>query len=385
MGVMKVNGTICAALCATALWLDTSLAARAVTDDKTKAPVLDQVLDKAVAWKLTPGIAVAVVKDGRIVYAGARGSADLERGRPATVETRYPIGSVGELFILAGIMQLSALGRLNLDDSVKRYLPEEVPLDVTLRGLLAPQEDDAKFDVLATVIERVSGEPLVTYLTDRIFRPAGMTHTWMGEPPSWLPLATGYYEWRDVFGLAKPEGDAWDQKCCSFISTATDLARFDAALLNGTLLSSASLHAIRPYFQSMQKAGMLLIGRQGTPAGYDAENILLPKQQFAIVTLANSAGSPAPAVIDRVLGIYYPALGTASGTLDPNPDITARLRHYLNRQSQSPGPVGAMSFLSSSVSAGSTEYRYLVDFGGVTQGTFFVINANGIVDGVWIH
>lgn len=380
-----MNRTICAALCATTLWLDTSLAARAVTDDKTKAPVLDQVLDRAVAWKLTPGIAVAVVKDGRIVYAGARGSADLERGRPATVETRYPIGSVGALFVLVGIMQLSALGRLNLDDSVRRYLPEEVPLDITLRGLLAPQEGDANYDVLATVVERVSGEPFVTYLTDRIFRPAGMTHTWLGEAPSWLPLATGYYEWRDVFGLAKPEGDAWDRKCCSFISTATDLARFDAALLNGTLLSSTSLHAIQPYFQSMQKAGMLLIGRQGTPAGYDTENILLPKQQFAIITLTNSAGFPASAVIDRVLGIFYPALGTASGALDPNPDITARLRHYLSGQSQSLGAVGAMSFLSSSVSAGSTEYRYLVDFDGVTKAAFFILNTSGDVSGFWIH
>jgi D-alanyl-D-alanine carboxypeptidase len=345
---------------------------------------LDQVLNSAVAWKLTPGIALAVVKDGKIVYADARGTADLEREHPAAIETRYPLGSVGALFVTVGIMQLNALGRLNLDDSVRRYLPEG-PHDVTLRGLLAPQEGDANYDVLASVLERVSGEPLITYLTDRVFHPAGMTDTSLGRPPPWLPLATGYYEWRDVFGLASLETDAWDRKCCSFASTAPDLARFDAALLNGTLLSSTSLQAMQPYFQSLQKAGILLIGRQGTPAGYDAENILLPKQQFAIVTLANCAGFPAPAVIDRVLGIYYPLLGTASGALDPNPEITARLRHVLTQQHQSRGSVRAMSFLSSSVTAGSTEYRYLVDFGGVTKAAFFVLNSSGDVNGFWIH
>jgi CubicO group peptidase (beta-lactamase class C family) len=385
MGAMRVSGTLGAALGAAALWLESSLAAGAMTNDAAKARALDQVLDSAVAWKLTPSIAMAVVKDGRIVYADVRGTADLERKHPASVETRYPIGSVGALFVMVGIMQLSALGKLNLDDTVQRYLPEDVPLDVTLRQLLAPQEGDANYDVLASVIERVSGEPVITYLTDRVFRPAGMTHTWLGEPPSWLPLATGYYEWRDVFGLAKPERDAWDRKCCSFVSTAADLARFDAAVLNGTLLSSASLHAMQPHFQSMQKAGILLIGRQGTPAGYDAENILLPKQRFAVVLLANCAGFPAPAVIDRVLGSYYPALGTAFGAIDPNPNITARLRRYLIQEPQSNGLVRAMSFLSSSVSAGSTEYRYLVDFGGVTKAAFFGLNASGNVDGFWIH
>ncbi len=382
---MRVSGVVCAAFCAAALCLDTSFAAGAMTDDATKVRALDQVLDSAVAWKLTPSIAMAVVKDGRIVYADVRGSADLERKHLAAVETRYPIGSLGALFVMVGIMQLSASGRLNLDGSVERYLPEEVPPDVTLRQLLAPQDDDGNYDVLARVIERVSGEPFITYLTDRVFRPAGMTHTWLGEPPSWLPLATGYYEWRDVFSLAKPEGDAWDRKCCSFTSTATDLARFDAALLSGTLLSATSLYAMQPYFQSMQKAGILLIGRQGTPAGYDAENILLPKQHFAIVILTNSAGFPAAAIVDRALGIHYPALGTPTGGLEPNPAITARLRHYLSGQPQSRGQVGAMSFLSSSVSAGSSEYRYLVDFGGVTKAAFFVLNASGSVDGFWIH
>jgi hypothetical protein len=59
MGAMRVSGPVCAAFCAAALCLDTSLAAGAVTDDATNARALDQILDSSVAWKLTPSIAMA--------------------------------------------------------------------------------------------------------------------------------------------------------------------------------------------------------------------------------------------------------------------------------------------------------------------------------------
>lgn len=343
---------------------------------------MDTILTDAITWKLAPSVALAVVQGGKIVYTGTHGMADLERKEPATKETRYAIGSLGSLFIIVGIMQLSERGRLNLNDSIGRYSPEEIPIDVTLRQVLASNEDGA-YNALANVIERVTGEPLLTYLTDHVFRTAGMTQTWLGEPPSWLPLATRYYEWRDVFGVASPESDAWSTKCCSFVSTATDLARFDVALFDGALISPASLRTIEPAFQSLQKAGMLMIGRQGSAAGFDAENILIPKQRFAVVILANCAGFAATAVLDRVFGLYYPPLANASGSVDPNPEITARLQHYLSTHSQQ--PVGAMSFLSSSVSAGSTEYRYLVDVGGTTKSAFFVLNASGSVDEFWLH
>jgi len=265
---------------------------------------------------------------------------------------------------------------------VRRYLPEEIPTGVTLRQLLESREDGA-YDALGNVIERVTGEPLITYLTDRVFRPAGMTQTWLGEPPSWLPFATRYYEWRDAFGVADAQSDAWNTQCCSFVSTATDVARFDVALFNGTLVAAASLREIEPFFQSVQKAGFLMIGRQGSAAGFDAENIILPKQRFAIVILANCAGFAATAVLDRAIALYYPALANASGSVDPNPEVTSRLQRYLSGQSQV--PIGTMAFLSSSQSGGSTEYRYLVDVGGVTKSAFFVLDPQSNVDGFWLH
>ncbi|HLX25795.1 MAG TPA: serine hydrolase domain-containing protein [Candidatus Cybelea sp.] len=370
------------AICVLALWLDGICGAAATANDAARSRTVDQTLDNVIAWKLTPSIAMAVVQGDKIAYTATRGMADLERRQTATAETRYAIGSLGSLFIMVGIMQLSAQGRVRLNDSVRRYLPEESPMDVTLREMLASRDDGA-YTALGGVIERITGEPLLTYLTDHVFRPAGMTQTWLGEPPSWLPLATRYYEWRNDFGVADAESDAWSQKCCSAVSTATDLARFDIALFNSTLLSQGSLRAIEPFFQAMQKAGILMIGRQGSAAGFDAQNILLPQQRFAIVILANCAGFAAPAVLDRALGLYYPTLANASGNVDPNPAITSRLQNYLTRQS--PAPAGTMSFLSSSESAGSTEYRYLVDVGGAMKSAFFVLDSKGNVNGFWLH
>lgn len=350
---------------------------------------LDQILNSAISWKLTPSISIAVVRDGKIAYAGARGSADVQNRRSARTDTRYPIGSLGALFVAVAIVQLDAKGKLRLDDSLTRYLPPAESLDIPLRQLLPPQEDDiAKSEVLAAVVERVTGEPLITYLTDHVFRPAGMTQTWLGEPPDWLPLASGYYQWKDDFGLAQRETGAWDTKCCSFVSTATDLARFDVALLRGTLIPAESFRQLQPAFFAAKKAGMRVIGRMGTPAGYDAENAIFPNEGFAIVTLTNCTGFAAPPVLDRVLAVYYPAAAAAGGSADRqgNPDqaLTDRLRRVLTTR-YGLQAVRSMDFLSSSTSAGSTEYRYLVDLAGETKSAFFLINAAGNIDGFWVH
>ena len=146
----------------------------------------------------------------------------------------------------------------------------------------------------ADVIERVTEIPLVTYLADHVFAPAGMDHTWSGEPPDWAQLALGYYEWRDVFGLAALQTDAWNRQCCNFISTATDVARFDSALFRVSCFQTASLHAMQQAFQSTRQAGMLMIGRQGTPSGYVAGNALFVRDRFAIVALTNCARVSGP-------------------------------------------------------------------------------------------
>jgi CubicO group peptidase (beta-lactamase class C family) len=363
--------------------------AEAVAYPATSKASLDKLLRDVVTWKLTPSISLAIVENGKVVYAGARGSADLEKNVAATVETRYPIGSIGSLFLAVAVMQLVAKGKLHLDDPVIRYFPAMPDSIVTVRQLLPPGEGDANYDVLGAVIERVTQVPLVSYLYDHVFAPARMDDTWSGEPPDWAALALGYYEFRDVFGLTAPQTDAWNRKCCSFISTATDLARFDSALFQNKLLPAASLRAMEPAFQSTRQAGMAMIVRAGTPSGYVEGNALFMHDQFAIVALTNCDGFPAPAVLDPILALFYPkavaanAPPSSEGAVDPA--VAGLLRPYLAAKPESLGSVRAMTLLSSSVSEGFTEYRYLVDFSGGTKSAFILVGSDGKADGFWLH
>ncbi len=379
----------CFAACAIVLAFTAASPAEPVPYGTSAEVSLDKLLRNVVAWKLTPSISLAIVENGKVVYAGAQGIADLEKNLPATVETRYPIGSIGSLFLAVAVMQLAAKGKLHLDDPVIRYFPALPDSSVTVRQLLPPREDDANYDVLGAVIERVAQVPLVSYLYNHVFAPAGMDQTWSGEPPDWAALASGYYEFRDVFGLTAPQTDAWNRKCCSFISTATDLARFDSALFQNKLLPPASLRAMEPAFQATRQAGMPMIVRAGTVSGYVAGNALFMHEQFAIVALTNCDGFPAPAVLDPLLSLFYPkavvanAPPSSEGAVDPA--IAALLRPYLAAKPESLGSVRAMTLLSSSVSEGFTEYRYLVDFSAGTKTAFIVVGSDGKADGFWLH
>ncbi|MGA2759633.1 MAG: hypothetical protein ABSF08_04820, partial [Candidatus Cybelea sp.] len=87
--------------------------------------------------------------------------------------------------------------------------------------------------------------------------------------------------------------------------------------------------------------------------------------------------------------LFYPNAVAANppskseGAVDPA--IAALLRPYLAAQPQSLGSVRAMTLLSSSVSEGSTEYRYLVDFSGGTKTAFIVVGSDGKAVGFWLH
>jgi CubicO group peptidase (beta-lactamase class C family) len=162
------------------------------------------------------GGAVIVEQGGQVVLKGGYGFADRERSIPYTAQTVHDVGSISKPFTAAAILQLVRGGKLDLAKPVKSYLPEaaEPAASVTLHQLLthssgmAPycRSDDDRvtkrelltycmarplragagkawqysnpgYSVLAAIVERVSQQPLDTYLKRRIFQPLGMTMT----------------------------------------------------------------------------------------------------------------------------------------------------------------------------------------------------------------
>jgi CubicO group peptidase (beta-lactamase class C family) len=72
----------------------------------------------------SPGCALAVVKDGKIIYKNGYGEANLEHGAAITPGTVFYIGSVSKQFVAFSVALLEAQGKLSFDDSIRKYVPE---------------------------------------------------------------------------------------------------------------------------------------------------------------------------------------------------------------------------------------------------------------------
>jgi D-alanyl-D-alanine carboxypeptidase len=252
------------------VWLGVAATAAAdPTDDFIRAEMKKQRI---------PGLALAVVKDGVVVKAAGYGVADRKTAVPVTPDTVFKIASVSKQFMAAGIMVLVQDGRVSLADTIDRHM-SEVPASwrvITIRQLLshtgglmregpgwtpsstsdlavirsayaAPlrstpgttwEYSNLGYTVLAEIIARVSGRPWPEFVTERVFRPAGMLSTRTTTTTEAVPnRAAGYsdndrlidaQDWLAV----RPGG--------GFLSTITDLAKWDQVLYTGRVLTEAS-------------------------------------------------------------------------------------------------------------------------------------------------
>src|SRR5215813_9380992 len=245
-----------------ALLLTATVAARAdKVDDYVKAEMQKQHV---------PGLSLAVIKDGKIIKLEGYGLANIELNVPAKPETVFKIGSVSKQFIASGIMILVDEGRISLDDKISKFLDgsPETWKDINVRHLLthtsgivreAPGfdpmkvQDDADviktayplplrfqpgekweycnvgYFTLAEIIRKISNKPWPEFLSERVFKPLGMNATRTTTVSDLVPNRASGYVWSqerlqnaDEWVALRPSG--------AFLSTAQDLAKWDAAL-----------------------------------------------------------------------------------------------------------------------------------------------------------
>jgi D-alanyl-D-alanine carboxypeptidase len=225
-----------------------------------------------------PGLALAIVKDGVVVKAAGYGVADRKTSVPVTTDTVFKIASVSKQFMAAGIMVLVQDGRLSLADTVDRHIAD-VPAawrGITVRQLLshtgglmregpgwtpastndlevirsayeAPlrstpgtkwEYSNLGYTVLAEIMARVSGRPWPEFMTERVFRPAGMLSTRTTTMTEMVPnRAAGY---SDNDRLLDAEDWPAVRPGGGFLSTITDLAKWDQVLYTDRILIEAS-------------------------------------------------------------------------------------------------------------------------------------------------
>lgn len=265
----------------------------AATDCTNLPQRVDQVFASFITDK-TPGAAVAVALDGRILYKSAYGMADLRNHLPMTPENLFHFGSVGKQFTSLAIMMLAEEGKLDYDDPIGKHIPELARFgeQVTIRRLLhhvsgmpdyyggrlvdslldlnpQPTNDDAMallakqgilrfkpgtrfvynntgYDILGTLIERLSGQTFPDFMQQRIFGPVGMTHTFSQPNPDRMQdpaIAHSYI--RNHGHVVAYDSDPLDYLVGSgsIYSTVADMALYDAALYTDLLVKPATLAA----------------------------------------------------------------------------------------------------------------------------------------------
>jgi D-alanyl-D-alanine carboxypeptidase len=250
------------------------------------AGAIDALANRQLASSLVPSLEIGVARRGQTVFLRAYGSRALAPVVPADASTDYQIASLTKAFTAASILLLVQDGKLSLDDTLVRYVPEYPPAtQITLRqmlnmvsGIPADVNDsfttlygtidhaavvqrlatfpldfppgtkfeysNANYYLLGIVIERVAKVPYPTFVASRILMPLALTRT--AYLASWndADTATGYWH-NGAASLPFQARPSWSSDYLfsmgGLVSDAADLLRWDESLRAAGLLTASSL------------------------------------------------------------------------------------------------------------------------------------------------
>ena len=252
-------------------------------DTRKPIPNPEKIIDAMFREILTnnsPGAAVLVARNGKILFEKGYGLANIGDRVPVTPQTKFRIGSMTKQFTAAAILKLHEQGKLNLGDKLSKFIPEYPRGDeVTIHQLLThtsgvndcslkpdflksvgthiepediiksfengPYEfdpgtkwfyDNCGYVLLAFIIEKVSGEKNEDYLHEAFFEPLGMTNTAVYNSSDILEHEASGYSYQD--GKVKKAlywDMSWGYGSGNLYSTVGDLYRWNEALFNGKL------------------------------------------------------------------------------------------------------------------------------------------------------
>ncbi len=423
---------------------------------------LDEAVLRCLREDGTPSASVAIVEGGQITYVAAFGDAVIHPKRAAVESTRYQLASISKTFTAQAILMLEADGRLSLEDKVSQWFPcLSGAADVTLRELLNhtsgypdhyPQSYPAgvrgkvadpdkiidewgrhpllfppgtrfhysnlEYEIAGRIVEKVSGRPLFELMQERIFKPLHMDATIDLDtiPENSPAIATGYVQ--TAFAALQPapyEGPGWSFGSGQVVTTARDLALWDAAFLERRVLpprqAAEEIEPARLANGSTYPSalGLFVSHDQGADhfyhvgqgLGFEAVNLIYPGTSTAIVVLTNTNATPTCLKIaDELTYLLLPpsaddqlARALFAGLKDGKVDqslLSEDLKQYLTpgrlsdyKFSLEPlGPVQAFSMLRKQTTDGLTTSDYDIVAGGKKLRLHLLLLPNGKVEDV---
>ena len=262
---------------------------------------VDRMVVEAMKAEKIPAASILVIKDGKILKQGVYGKARLDPPVAADARTVFPVFSITKTFTAVGVLKLVDAGKLGLDDTVGKLLPDRPAVwhSITVRQLLShtsglpdlladssdvmyvsedreaalkiaaarplakPGESYAYIQtgyvLLGEIIERKTGKPFERYMAEDVFRPLGMTATTYGNRRSEVPGRALQYQtakfeqvngaWRtkklDAPMLADlGDNPAYNNAGATLNTNADDLVKWEDALSSGKLLKPETLTAM---------------------------------------------------------------------------------------------------------------------------------------------
>ena len=386
----------------------------------TRADGVDDYLKGQMEKNHIPGLAVAIIREGKIIKLQGYGQANLEWDSRVTTNTAFQLASSTKPMTGTALMLLVQEGKIALDDKISKYLPDAPAAwqNITVRHLITHSsglkddlgqqkittvEDAVKaastlplnyqpgersaygltdYVVLTMIIEKVTGTKFQNFLRERIFDPLGMTATKFDNATEDGPIRVSdlvkqrasIYSW----GGGRQQNFAflyssWAYSGGGLYSSASDLSKWIVALDTGKLLSRANLEQM----WARQKLndgkdnsfgigwvlktyhGRITVGHSGGPALADI--LRFRDEKLTIVVLTNQQRL-FPRLAEGVADFFIPVppLRQTRGIEDNDEKLTLMLRSVLLDAAQ--GKVNADLFDSEAQTRLVPAFR---DFGPV--------------------
>ena len=314
----------------------------------------------------SPGCAVGVAKAGQPVLQKAYGMADLEHDVANKPDTIFEAGSVSKQFTAAAVLLLAADGKLSLDDPARKYIPElpDYGAPLTVRHMLQHTSglrdwgevasiagwprtsrvhshahvldivsrqkalnfpsgtqysySNTGYNLAAVLVSRVSGKSFAEFSKERVFGPAGMTHTsWRDDYTRLVKgRAVAYSQaqsgWRQNMpfenvhgngGLLTTVGDLlkWNE---NFTSPKVGDAAFVKLQQEPGKFNDGKPHTYAMGLMVGSYKGVPEVAHSGSTAGYRAHLTRYPAQQVSVAVLCNAASANATQAAERVADLY---------------------------------------------------------------------------------
>jgi D-alanyl-D-alanine carboxypeptidase len=342
---------------------------------------IDQLVAKTLSETGVPSAEIAIVRDGKLVLNKAYGKAN--EGLRADPALPYQIASNSKQFTAMAILLLRDEGKLSLDDPVSKFIPGITQGDrITIRELLShesglqdfwPQDysfpdmetsttpqhivdkwakkpldfqpgtrwqySNTGYVVAGMIAEKVSGQPLLTYLRRKIFDPLGMTSVRDQDDTNTPSFPAGYK--RNALGpvrIAQQPGRGWLYAAGELSMTAADLAKWDIARMDRSLIpvrdwveqetpvlradGRTNGYGLGIYNNYLRERHVINHG--GEAVGFLTQNTIYPDTRDAIIVFTNSDFSGATGTLTT--GIEKIVLNSPEPALANETDRVADVR-----------------------------------------------------------